>query len=46
MEDFEESFSDPAERHLAPEWLGRDSRVEDNIAGNNPFVIPGTAVKQ
>ena len=45
MEGFEESFGDPAERHLASERLGRDRRVEDNIARNDPFIIPGVHVK-
>ena len=46
MEGFEQSFGDPAEGHLASEWLGRGRRVEDNIARNNPFVIPGAHINQ
>lgn len=42
MEDFEKSFGDPAERHLASEWLGRDCRVEENIARNDPFIPPSS----
>ena len=46
MEDFKKSFGDPAERHLASEWLGRDRRVEENIARNDPFIIPNVNVIQ